>query len=146
MTLSLRLPAVAIAFWLAPLAIAQRSAISPEPPAISVAGLGKATVSLDGLWQFRLGDDPEWASPALDDSTWQPIEVGRSWEEQGHRDYTGFAWYRRHVVLANIPADAEWQMALALPSVEDAGEVYWNGRLARQVRQASSRSGLVYRA
>ncbi len=76
MALSLRLPAVAIALWLAPLAIAQRSAISPEPPALSVVELGKAAVSLDGLWQFRLGDDPKWASPALDDSTWQPIEVG----------------------------------------------------------------------
>jgi hypothetical protein len=129
MALSLRLPAVAIALWLAPLAIAQRSAISREPPALSVVGLGKATVSLDGLWQFRVGDDPEWASPEFDDSTWQPIEVGRTWEEQGHRDYTGFAWYRRRIVLANIPADAQWQLALALPSVEDAGEVYWNGRL-----------------
>ncbi len=33
------------------------------------------------------------------------------------------------IVLENLPADEEWQLALALPSVDDAGEIYWNGRL-----------------
>jgi sigma-B regulation protein RsbU (phosphoserine phosphatase) len=28
--------------------------------------------SIDGLWRFHLGDDPAWAAPGFDDSTWTP--------------------------------------------------------------------------
>ncbi len=99
----------------------------PAAPLV-LNGLGRMTDPVDGVWQFQVGDDLAWASPALDDSRWQPIKVGRSWEGQGHRDYTGFAWYRRHIVVpAGTPAHAE--LALFLPGVDDAAEVYWNGRL-----------------
>jgi hypothetical protein len=93
-----------------------------------VNGLGRMTLSVDGVWQFQTGDDIAWASPAFDDSAWQPIQVGRSWEGQGHRDYTGFAWYRRHVVVpGGTPANQD--ISLFLRGVQDAAEVYWNGRL-----------------
>jgi hypothetical protein len=93
-----------------------------------VNGLGRATLPVDGVWQFQTGDDIAWASPAFDDSAWEPIHVGRSWEGQGHRDYTGFAWYRRHIVLpSGTPANQD--ISLFLRGVEDAAEVYWNGRL-----------------
>jgi hypothetical protein len=91
-------------------------------------GLGRMTLPVDGVWQFQTGDNLAWASPAFDDSAWQPIHVGRSWEGQGHRDYTGFAWYRRHIVLpSGTPANLN--LALFLPGVQDAAEVYWNGKL-----------------
>lgn len=91
-------------------------------------GLGHAGVAVGGLWQFHPGDDPAWAAPDFDDSGWRQIEVGRPWEGQGYRDLTGFAWYRRHVVL---PAGLKpgWELGLRLTGVEDAAEVYWNGRL-----------------
>ena len=87
---------------------------------------------LDGSWQFHTGDDLAWASASFDDSQWEPIQVGRSWEGQGegqgHRDYTGFAWYRRHLVLPpGQPKD--WNLALFIPIVESSCEVYWNGVL-----------------
>src|SRR6516225_10067843 len=69
---------------------------SPSLPAPFVAqSLGRTTVPVDGTWQFREGDNMAWAAPGLDDSSWQPIQVGRPWEGQGHRNLTGFAWYRR---------------------------------------------------
>jgi hypothetical protein len=93
-----------------------------------VNGLGRMTLPVDGMWQFQTGDDLAWASPAFDDSRWQAIKVGRSWEGQGHRDYTGFAWYRRHIVIpSGTPANLD--LALFLPGVDDSAEVYWNGRL-----------------
>jgi len=95
---------------------------------VALNGLGRATLPLDGAWQFQTGDNMAWASPAFDDSAWQPIQVGRSWESQGHRDYTGFAWYRRHIAIPpGTPAGMN--LALFLPGVDDAAEVYWNGRL-----------------
>ena len=97
-------------------------------PPLIMQGLGFATVPLDGAWQFHPGDDSAWASPKLDDSTWEPIQVGRAWEGQGHPGYTGFAWYRRHLMLPP-GGPTNWNLALLLPSVEDACEVYWNGVL-----------------
>jgi hypothetical protein len=44
--------------------------------ALILHNLGRAAAPLDGLWQFHTGDDPAWASPALDDSTWSAIEAG----------------------------------------------------------------------
>jgi hypothetical protein len=96
------------------------------PAPLVLDGLGRATIALDGNWQFHEGDDMAWASPDYDDSAWQPIQVGRSWEGQGHRNHTGYAWYRRRLVLGQGNA-ANWTLALYLPDVDSACEVYWNG-------------------
>jgi hypothetical protein len=99
---------------------------APAAASISIQGLGHATVPLDGLWQFHEGDDLAWASPDLDDSSWQPIEAGRTWEEQGHPGLTGYGWYRRHIEIApDTPQDLN--LAFYLPAVDSACEVYWNG-------------------
>jgi hypothetical protein len=120
----------AAAMPLATPVFAQGAALAVHAPAASpliVPDLGRATAPIDGRWQFHLGDNPAWASPAFDDSGWAQIETGRDWETQGFRGHTGFAWYRRHVVFssASTPAD----LSLLLSGVENAAEVYWNGRL-----------------
>jgi hypothetical protein len=123
------LAAILLALAACVLARAQSQTV---PSTFVLRDLGRATVPLDGPWQFHTGDDPAWAAPSLDDSAWQPIEVGRPWEGQGHPDYTGFGWYRLHLTLPqNAPAD--WTLALLLPTVEDAAEVYWNGQLVGRV-------------
>jgi hypothetical protein len=94
--------------------------------------LGKGTIPLNNSWAFHTGDDLAWASPTVDDSGWQPIQVGRAWEGQGHPGYTGFGWYRVHLVLPDS-APADWTLALLLPNVQDACEVYWNGVLVGSV-------------
>ena len=83
-------------------------------PPLIMQGLGFATVPLDGAWQFHPGDDSAWASPKLDDSTWEPIQVGRAWEGQGHPGYTGFAWYRRHLMCAWRTYQLESRPAIAI--------------------------------
>jgi phosphoserine phosphatase RsbU/P len=107
-------------------ALVAHAATPPEP--LNIEGLGKGTVALDGEWQFHLGDDPAWASPALDDSGWERIAVDKPWGEQTHFGYTGYAWYRRHVNFLPVPG-VQPDLALLLPSISDAYEVYWNGGL-----------------
>jgi hypothetical protein len=107
----------------------ETKAPAPAGGAAFVAqGLGRATVSLTGLWAFHPGDDRAWAAPGYDDASWPRIETGKTWEERGFRNLTGFAWYRRKIVV-DAGANPDWTMALMLPSVQDAAEVYWNGRL-----------------
>jgi hypothetical protein len=93
---------------------------------LTVTGLGNSTVPLGGKWQLHLGDDPSWASPALDDSGWEPIAVDKSWGAQTHFNYTGYAWYRRHIDFVPV-IGAMPDIGLLLPPVQDVYEVYWNG-------------------
>ncbi len=102
------------------------TAYAVEPTPLVLQGLGRMSLPLGGPWQFHEGDDLAWASPAYDDSAWQPIETGRTWEEQGHRGLTGFAWYRKRLVIP--PGEStDFTLALYLPDVDSACEVYWNG-------------------
>ncbi len=97
-----------------------------EPQPLILRGLGRTSLPIDGTWQFHVGDDLAWASPAYDDSAWQPIETGRTWEEQGHPGLTGFAWYRKRLLLPPGQSTG-YALALYLPGVDSACEVYWNG-------------------
>jgi hypothetical protein len=108
-----------------------RAAAAPSPDALKIEGLGKGTAAVDGDWQFHLGDNPAWASPTLDDSGWERIAVDKPWGDQTHFGYTGFAWYRRHVNFLPV-AGAKSDLALLLPPIDDAYEVYWNGNLIGQ--------------
>ena len=63
---------------------------------------------LDGLWRFHPGDDPHWADPGFDESTWAPISSEKSWSDQGYENMSGLAWYR---VKVFVPED---QKALSL--------------------------------
>jgi diguanylate cyclase (GGDEF)-like protein len=106
----------------------QMDTMITSPSTYSIAGLGKGTASLNGLWRFHPGDDPSWAAAGFDDSKWERLTAEKSWGEQGHARYTGFAWYRCQLALTparGIPP----QFALLLSDVDDAYEIYWDGKL-----------------
>jgi len=119
-------------------AIASRAAAPAEVngirpgPVLSIAGLGKGTAHLDGPWQFHIGDDPAWALPQSPDaagsSGWEQIGADEPWGAQGHRSYTGYSWYRKHLSLAPAPG-ASPEFYLLLGRTDDVYEVYWNGQL-----------------
>src|SRR5665213_2746338 len=101
------------------------SSQTPKPQAVTI---GAGAVPLAGPWEFHVGDDPSWASPTLDDSQWERLDAGKPWAEQGHANYTGFAWYRRTLDLtpeSGISPDFD----LLIPHIDDAYELYWNGQL-----------------
>jgi hypothetical protein len=97
-----------------------------KAPTLVIDGLGKGTAPLDGPWQFHLGDDPAWAAPGYDDSHWEQLTADKTWGAQGHPSYTGFAWYRRTIRITPAPG-ADPNVALLIPTIDDAYELYWNG-------------------
>jgi len=108
--------------------LAAQPATAASVPRSSLAPLqlDGGSVALDGPWRFHLGDDPVWASPTFDDSSWERISADKPWGAQGHPNTEGFGWYRIHVSFQpNAPA----AIALLVPQVDDAYEVYWNGSL-----------------
>ena len=84
------------------------------------------TVDLSGNWQFRLGDNLEWKTPAPDQGAWEVAQVPATWESQGYPEYDGFAWYRRAFKVAPTLARAG-TVVLHLGRIDDADEVYLNG-------------------
>ena len=126
--LFLSLPIVAIlAFTSAPVLAGQTTpSASAEPRTLVLEGLGKGTAPIDGAWQFHLGDDPGWANPGYDDSAWEQLTADKTWGAQGHANYTGFAWYRRELRITTAPGAPE-NLALLIPKIDDAYEIYWNG-------------------
>ena len=106
---------------------AQARAASSEDPIIA-NGLGKGTISLDGPWQFHVGDDMAWTNPRFDDSAWEQLTADKPWGEQKHFAYAGFAWYRLRIKVSDI-GDSRSSLALFILRLDDAYEVYWNGIL-----------------
>ena len=96
------------------------------PAAPQFAQFDGGLTTLDGPWQFHLGDDAAWAATGFDDSGWEQLDAGKPWGAQGHESVDGYAWYRRHVTLAPGETEPE-QLAILIPAVEDAYEsVPWD--------------------
>ena len=123
------------------------AATAGDAPVLTAEGLGKGAIALDGPWQFHLGDNPDWALRSTADATgqegWEQLTADKPWGEQGHRSYTGYAWYRRHLHLE--PAGgASAEFSLFIPRVDDVYEVYWNGVLVGKVGKFPPDSSYFY--
>ncbi len=90
------------------------------------------TITLDGLWRFHLGDDPEgtlgWSDPALDDSNWPLLRSDINWREQGFKNYSGFAWYRFKVILPSVRKP----LAICIPRLRTSYQIFADGKLIGQ--------------
>ena len=119
---------VLLSVWMV-LAIAAESR-AQAPPVTVLDDFGRGVAKLDGKWQFHRGDNAAWAAPDLDDTTghdgWEQIRADAPWGEQGHRSYTGYAWYRIHLRISPA-AGTSGDFALLAPRLESTAEFYWNG-------------------
>jgi hypothetical protein len=124
---------VRLSLFLALLVIPISMSATAQPARVlEIQNLGKGVVVLDGPWQFHLGDDPSFAALDLDDATghngWEQINTDAPWGTQGHRSYSGYAWYRKRLAITPAPSTSpDW--SLLLPRVADVYAVYWNGAL-----------------
>lgn len=119
---------VAAALLLSAVRFSHGQAATAASAPLVVEGLGKGTAPLRGPWRFHTGDNPAWAAPGFDDSSWQQVSADLPWGQQGHDRYTGYAWYRCRLTLTAAPGVAP-QFSLLMEHVDDAYEIYWNGRL-----------------
>jgi hypothetical protein len=99
---------------------------SHATPTLTIKNIGRGVVAIDGDWQFHLGDDMRWIDPAYDDSQWEHVKADKTWGEQTHSGYAGFAWYRRHLDI-DPSILGKQKLAILMPAVESAYEIYWNG-------------------
>jgi signal transduction histidine kinase/HPt (histidine-containing phosphotransfer) domain-containing protein/ActR/RegA family two-component response regulator len=90
------------------------------------------TISLATTWKQRIGDNPAWALPELDDTAWRAVRVPMGW---GRREgpLHSWAWYRLTVHLGPAgsgpsPSErAKLRLGLWLGKIDSAYEVYAGG-------------------
>ena len=84
-----------------------------------------SVLDLDGPWRFHTGDDPHFADPALDDSSWPSIRAHQPLQSVGIRSMPGgYLWARIHL---RVPT-AAGPLAIALyPNYFEQYEVFVNG-------------------
>lgn len=137
-------------------AFAAEAATSHVAPVV----LGKAVVALNGPWKFATGDDPHWADPGFDDSSWEDMDLSAppdandgdvgitpytaGWGAKGHLDYHGYAWYRLRFA---VDAPADGTIALLGPwAVDSVYQVYANGTLLGGVGDFSGATPIAHGA
>lgn len=95
----------------------------------------RLSMDLDGEWEFRLdpteeGTNERWYAPtrAWPEDASRVISLPHTWqEEDGCRDYTGTAWYRRTVNVGEDVADNGWRAFVLFGAADYRTEVWLNG-------------------
>ena len=119
-----------------------------------------AVVPLTGPWKFHTGDNPQWASPDFDDSSWGTMDLGPTsgdpythdsgfvpgWTTRGYAGYSGYAWYRLQVVVTRQSGqDGNEPLAISMPArFENAYQVYVNGKLVGQMGRFTAQGVSFY--
>jgi sialate O-acetylesterase len=96
-------------------------------------------VNLQSTWKFQPGDDPRRKEPNFDDNGWSEIFVPGKWEDQGYRDYDGYAWYRKSFVFKTTNENEK--MVLLMGKIDDIDQVYINGTFVGSTGTFPSRHG-----
>src|SRR5205823_2236608 len=102
-----------------------RGTATPEREVAPAIVAGDDVYAIPGPWRLRTGDDPRYATREFDEDTWETVPVPKPWEEAGHPDYDGYAWYRTRFPLP--PAPAGRPAYLELGKVDDVDETFLNG-------------------
>ncbi len=99
------------------------------------------TISRD--WKFKTGDSIEWALPNYKDSHWDNLNAGLWWAHAGY-DYSGFAWYRKKIVISSKLKPAVKKagyLKLSLGQIQDVDQTFLNGKLIGQTGSLSPFDG-----
>ncbi len=76
-------------------------------------------INLQGIWQFQTGK-------SYKEERWEDVMVPVPWESEGHRNYDGFAWYKRKFTL---PDNLYGQDLVFIGGkIDDFDVVYINGQ------------------
>ncbi len=124
-----RVPLLQRTLPVAPVAARPIGAMALERDLAPAIVTGDAVYPITGPWRLRTGDDPQYGRREFDEETWEAIAVPQHWEDAGHPEYDGFAWYRTRFQLPGRtvgPSDSRTAY-LDLGKIDDADETFVNG-------------------
>jgi serine phosphatase RsbU (regulator of sigma subunit) len=83
-------------------------------------------LTLDNLWKYHPGDNPDWKNMSYDDSQWVQTDSYLNWTQSTDPKWENVGWFRFHFY-----ADSSmWNTNLAFSiSQLGASEIFYNGKL-----------------
>ncbi len=113
------------------------NAISQETEPVPVTGIHTLTLKTvrsksdnlhDAPWKYHPGDNPDWAKPDFDDTTWKYLSPLITQDNLKNKEWQGIGWFRLHI---SVPDEELWNKPLALIVSYQAGasEIYLDGEL-----------------
>ena len=137
--------------------------VAPTPN--TRVALGHSLVALTGPWKFHIGDNPRWANPNFDDSSWSTMDLTSTpefrdpyygtqgflpgWTARGYAGYSGYAWYRLRINVEDnaqgAARNANAALALKMPhTVDDAYQVYVDGQFIGEFGRFTAHGAAMY--
>lgn len=92
-------------------------------------------IYITDTWLFRTGDNPRWASPQYNDSTWQKSSTYLGSSELSFIDWKGIGWFRFHFKVDSTLVD--YPLALIPEQHNGASEIYLDGELLYELGSVS---------
>ena len=97
-------------------------------------------------WKYHPGDNPDWADPEFDDTSWQMVDTRLLSAQSSRIDWQGTGWFRLHLVVDPELMDRPLGLFLRQSGISD---IYLDGELiyqhaepgAQQSRQIAKKSG-----
>ena len=92
---------------------------------IKVMDVPLPEIDLQGIWKFSIGDSTLYKNSDYSDKDWKNLYVPGYWENQGFKDYDGFAWYRKTFIFPDNLKDKK--LLFLAGKIDDLDQVYING-------------------
>lgn len=118
--------------FLSLLSIARICAQGNQEIAMQIRSMPDQGFSLDKVWKFQPGDNPDWAKPAFNDSLWPRVDLAQYGNYLKSLPPGNIAWFRTRILL-----DSQFslnQIALVISQL-GASELYLNGNLLLSLGQ-----------
>lgn len=96
---------------------------------------GQSQNLITNNWLFKTGDNLAWKETSFTPADWKTIQSGKPWEDQGFIGYDGYGWYiQKTTIPANLKKKAVefGGLNLFLGTIDDADQIYFNGKLIGQ--------------
>ncbi len=92
-------------------------------------------LSLDGVWDYLVDEEGEFASDALPEVPWGKMSIPSNWQLGGLEDYSGVVWFRRRFNLTKEEGREYW---LRFHGIDYFAKVWLNGAYLGEHEATSS--------
>ncbi|PWT78002.1 MAG: hypothetical protein C5B59_02650 [Bacteroidetes bacterium] len=99
---------------------------------LQLQGIPSDGISLDKIWKFQPGDNPDWANPAFNDSLWPVVDLSQYQSYLKSLSPKNIAWFRTRILL-----DSQFSLSQVAMVISQLGasELYLNGNLLLSLGQ-----------
>ena len=114
----------------------------PKPGNLS-ATLEKGLTNLANNWKYKVGDNPEWANPDFNDSSWQTFTDVNLYNNEIQKKVkkTNIIWFRKRISIDSTTT----QKLVANIFQSGASEIYLDGELIHSLGKVSSNPDSIVR-